>query len=198
MDEDRLATLTRRIDALERQNRRFRVVAMLTAAVALSTVMLGVPQRIADAQRAPGPLVAEGSINLMKNGVLRAQLAVDDSNKVRLVLYGVGGSAGVPSLPDFLHQSGLAAIDTDPLISLTTGATGTTVNITGGPTRSNILLGTDAAEGPALTFYSGSQSPTAQLLGSAGGQALLLVNGHAAGIDDSGNQTWLVPSEGTP
>ena len=198
MDEDRLATLARRIDALERQNRRFRAVAVLTAGVALSTIMLGVPQRIADAQRAPGPLVAEGSINLMKNGVLRAQLAVDDSNKVRLVLYGVGGSAGVPSLPDLLHQSGLAAIDTDPQISLTTGSSGTVVNITGGPTRSNILLGTDAAEGPALTFYNGSQSPTAQLLGSAGGQAVVLVNGHVAGIDESGNQTWQVPSEVTP
>ena len=66
--------LTQRMEALERENRRIRASAVTTTVVMLSVAILGLRSLRVDAQRAPGPLTAEGGIYITKNGSVRAQL----------------------------------------------------------------------------------------------------------------------------
>jgi len=74
MEPGTVLALTQRMEALERENRRIRASAVATTVVMLSVAILGLRSLRVDAQRAPGPLTAEGGIYITKNGSVRAQL----------------------------------------------------------------------------------------------------------------------------
>src|SRR5207244_108826 len=71
---------------------------------------------------------------------LSAHNSVDDTDRVQLILFGtpssIGGPGSPPPLADVLHDAGLAAINTDPVLVLTSGRAGSSINITGSPTKS--------------------------------------------------------------
>jgi hypothetical protein len=136
-----------------------------------------------------------GRISVTKNGAVCAAIAVDEKQRVHLILYGTQGTIGLSPLADFLQQAGIAAVDAaDPALVLTAGTSGSTLDMVGGPAaNANVIVDTSTAAGPSMTFYKQSQNSVLALAGSADGHASATIRGSFLAIDGDGNAAWQAP-----
>ena len=184
VNEDDLTALVQRVDALERQSRLVRVVAVVAVAVAALSFIAGWPFH-ARAQESAGAVVGDSFV-LMKDGVIRATLAVDDlePHGVELILHGGDDSDPATLGPQLIFKA-------DPI--------GTSIISTGAgqPRAVTVITSTTI---PSIGLYKNSSDPAAELLVSTNGTGVASLRGGPnsgifATFDGSGNPVWTSPSK---